>query len=516
MEYRLTCMSSKNSRGWLAFVCWMVLFTPALLEGFGLRALLLWVGAAFLFWPLTLCRPALALGMAGLLGLGAVNIVHVGFFGNLADQLLIATALRTNWEEAREFMGVLPWPWVALAALWAVVGGFAAAYVWRFAGGPAKASPFLRKLSWAGVAIWSVFLVFVLVKRYDFDEVIRKLKTIYPMHIVRAWTAQQQLTDSLFYTPQLPDAAPQAAQIDTLVVVIGESASAQRWSMLGYQGADTNGALAQLQGVQVARAMAHGLNTAAALPYLLTGMAAQDSVAHRAPSFLDIARQAGYKTFVVSNSRYHSAVEDFYGVTFRRAADVFVKAGNGEWDEVLTPHLEAALQDPAPHKLVVLHTYGSHFQVEERYPTTAAHFPDAYDNSLRYSSDLLAQWIQAVERSAGMQKTALLLYSSDHGVAMPPCADQYRTGSGLSSLQVPLLSWSNAALRARLPQLVPEFAATEREQLSRSNAAVADIAVSALGYPDALTALAGPQGRQLTFHEHDWPALQKLDACSLQ
>lgn len=509
-------MSPKNSRGWLAFVCWMWLFTPALLEGLSLRAGALWITAAFLFWPLTLWRPALALGMAGLLGLGAVNIVHVGFFGNLADQLLLATALRTNWQEAQEFVGVLPWPWVACAVAWLVVGAFACRYVWHFAGMPAKASPVLRKLSWAGVLIWSVFLVFVLVKRYDFDEVIRKLKTIYPMHIVRAWTAQQQLTDSLFYTPQLPSAAPQAEQVDTLVVVIGESASAQRWSLLGYQGADTNGALAQLPGVQVARAMAHGLNTAAALPYLLTGMAAQDSVEHRAPSFLDIARQAGYKTFVVSNSRYHSAVEDFYGVTFRRAADVFLKAGNGEWDEVLTPHLQEALQDPAPRKLVVLHTYGSHFQVEERYPGTAALFADAYDNSLRYSSDLLAQWIQMVERGAGQGKTALLLYSSDHGVAMPPCADQYRTGSGLSSLQVPLLTWSNAALRERFPQLVPQFAQAEREQLVRSNAALADISVAALGFPGVLTGLAGPQGRQLAFHGHDWPELQKLDACSLQ
>lgn len=516
MEYRSTCMSAKNSRAWLAFVCWMVLFTPALLEGFGVRTVALLIGAAFLFWPLTLWKPALALGMAGLLGLGVVNIVHVGFFGNLADQLLIATALRTNWEETREFMGVLPGPWVALAMVWLVVGGMACRHVWRLAAMPASTYPSLRKLAWAGVVVWCIFLVFVLVKRYDFNEVIRKLKTIYPMHIVRAWTAQQQMTDSLFYSPLLPEAAPQTAQVDTLVVVIGESASAQRWSLLGYQGADTNGALAQLSGVQVARAMAHGLNTAAALPYLLTGMAAQDSVAHRAPSFLDIARKAGYKTFVVSNSRYHSAVEDFYGVTFRRAADIFVKAGNGEWDEVLTPHLEAALQDPAPRKLVVLHTYGSHFQVEERYPVTAAHFPDAYDNSLRYSSDLLAQWIQAVERSAGMQKTALLLYSSDHGVAMPPCADHYRTGSGLSSLQVPLLTWSNAVLRTRLPQLVPEFAESERRHLSRSNAAVADISVAALGYPNALTALTGSPGRLLTFKDHDWPALQKLDACSLQ
>lgn len=506
-------MFAKKSGAGLAFVCWMLLFTPALLEGLSLRAVALWLVAAFLFWPLTLWRPALAIGMAVLGVLGAVNIVHVGFFGSLADQLLIATALRTNWQETREFIGILPKVWVGLAMVWLLAAALACRCIWRFAGKPLEAARGARKMAWVGLVIWTVFVAFMLTKRYDFEEVVRKLKTIYPMHIVRAWTAQQQLTDNLFYQPLLPSGPAAGPQIDTVVVVIGESASAQRWSLLGYQGADTNGPLAHMAGVQVARAMAHGLNTAAALPYLLTGMNAQDSAAQRAPSFLDIAHQAGYKTFVVSNSRYHSSVEDFYGVTFRRAADVFLKAGNGEWDAVLTPHLQAALDDPAPRKLVVLHTYGSHFQVQERYPEAAALFDDVYDNSLRYSSDLLAQWIEAVAKRAGPEQTALLLYSSDHGVAMPPCADQYRTGSGLSSLEVPLLVWSSPAVRARLPQLLPDFSEAERVQLARSNAAVADISVAALGYPGAL---AGAGNRALTFNGRDWSALQQLDACSLQ
>lgn len=502
-----------NRRAALVLVCWMWLLTPALFEVVSTRALALWCAAGFLFWPLTLCRPLLLLGMVCLCALGTINVLHIGFFGNLADQLFIATALRTNWQEAQEFSGILPAPWVMVALLWLLISVMACRVLWVDV---KHAAPQARKLAWAGCLVWVVFLIFVVAKRYDTGEVARKLKTIYPMHIVRAWTAQQQLTEGLFYAPQLPSAEANAPQVDTLVVVIGESASAQRWSLLGYTGADTNKTLAQVAGLQVARAMAHGFNTAAALPYLLTGMTAQDSVARKAPSFLDIARQAGYKTFVVSNSRYHSSVEDFYGVTFRRAADVFLKAGNGEFDAVLTPHLQNAIADPAPRKLIVLHTYGSHFQVEERYPKESAYFQDAYDNSLRYSSDLLAQWIAMLDNAVAGGSTAMMLYSSDHGVAMPPCADQYRTGSGLSSLEVPLLAWGNAALRTQSPQLLPQFSQAQRAWPMLSNATVADFAVAALGYPEALKQIAPPEVRALTFQGRSWAELQNLDACTLQ
>lgn len=452
--------------------------------------------------------------MLSLVVLGVVNTMHIGFFGNLADQMLLATALRTNWEESREFMGVLPPLWVALSLLWLVLAVLASRQVSKEVA-RLKPRSALRKLAWVALVVWAVFAAFVLAKGYSFEEVARKVKTLYPMHIVRAWTAQRQLSASLFYEPELP-AQKTAEHVDTLVVVLGESASAQRWSLLGYEVADTNAPLKNLQGVQAVRVMSHGLNTAATLPYLLTGMAADDSVQRKAPSYLDMAKQAGYKVFVISNSRYHSAQEDFYGVTLRRAADVFLKAGNGEWDEVLTPHLQSALADPAPRKLIVLHTYGSHFQVEERYPHDKAVFDDAYDNTLHYTSSLLAQWIGDLDRSAKSDHTAMLLYSSDHGVAMPPCAEQYRTGSGLSSLQVPLLVWGNPRLRAQAPQLWPAFDEQERQTVQRSNASLAEIAAAAVGYPQSLQLPPNAVAKQLLYQGKSWPELQKLDACSLK
>lgn len=508
-------MQQDHKKIWTGLACWAFLFSPALFEGVSPGSVGLWLAAVWLFSCVVLWRPVLIAAVAFLLLLGAVNIVHVAFMGGLADQLFLATVLRTNWQESKEFWGVVPWSWLMLALAWLGVGGWCGRQLWLVA--PAcRQVRHVRMATVVALLVWLVFLIFVAVKGYSFEEVSRKVKTLYPMHIVRAWSAQNRISESLFYTPAMPEQMPDRQGLDTLVVVLGESASAQRWSLLGYEAADTNAALRNVSGLQVIRAMSHGLNTAATLPFLLTGMDADASVAYRAPSFIDLAKQAGYKTFVISNSRYHSTNEDFYGIVMRRAADVFTKAGNGEWDEVLTAPLQQALADPAPRKLIVLHTYGSHFQVTERYPKTHAVFEDAYDNTVHYTSSLLAQWIALLDQSAADKQGAMLLYSSDHGVAMPPCADQYRTGSGLSSLQVPLLVWSNAALSHTAQSLVPQFSEQEKLVLSRSHATVAEMAAQAVGYSQGLVIPADSPAKSLSYRGRRWEELQQLDACTLR
>lgn len=89
---------------------------------------------------------------------------------------------------------------------------------------------------------------------------------------------------------------------------------------------------------------------------------------------------------------------------------------------------------------VVLHTYGSHFNYQERYPRSFAYFkPDsrseaksenrrdllnAYDNTIRYTDYILHGIIERLQKWEGIQtKTdgvygqpiSAMLYTSDHG-----------------------------------------------------------------------------------------------------
>ncbi len=80
-------------------------------------------------------------------------------------------------------------------------------------------------------------LVYALIQQLNANTFMRKAKSLYPLHVVRAAMRQQEIAAGLFLPPLLPSSAPNASsQVDTIVVVLGESATAHRWSLLGYQG----------------------------------------------------------------------------------------------------------------------------------------------------------------------------------------------------------------------------------------------------------------------------------------
>lgn len=498
------------------FAAWLFLFSPALLERVDAKTALLCCLAALLFWPLATRRPLMLIALAALAMLGVINIIHTSFFGYLADEFFLATSLRTTGSEVREFAGTVPAATLALVLLWLPLCAATGVFLWR-------TMPVLRKqgsaLRWsllAALSIWAVYLLYGVSKHYGALDFVKKMRRVYPAHMALAAVRQHEITETLFYTPRLPQALPQGPQADTIVVVLGESASAQRWSLLGYTGADTNGPLAQRANVHVARVLANGFNTAAALPFLLTGDSALESAEKHRPSFIDLARQAGYKTFVFNNSRFYSSDEDFITQTLRRSANVYKKVGDGDFDEVLTSPLQMALEDSAKRKLIVLHTYGSHPSVKHRYPVQATKFADPYDNSIRYTSELLDQWIALLDHSQASDQTALLLYTSDHGLSMPPCTNEYRHSVSRSALELPMLAWGNQALHTRMPELLPEFAAQERQEIQRSTVLLAELAMRAVGQAAVIDSQDWRSSRQLQVQSRPWSEVQQKDACSLQ
>ena len=96
-------------------------------------------------------------------------------------------------------------------------------------------------------------------------------------------------------------------------------------------------------------ALAQGWNTAAALPYMLTGMSALESSQRRAPSFIDLAQHAGYKTFAFSNSH---AVASIVGLFLCASLATYItfQAVQAERKIVHALHLGAFLAQELPGK----------------------------------------------------------------------------------------------------------------------------------------------------------------------
>lgn len=439
---------------------------------------------------------------------GILDIFYVYYFGTFVDEFFFATALRSTKEEVAEFYKTLPEVPLVVSAAWVLVCGIIGVLLNKTKDVVFKKFKILQWVWVPATMVWVLLIVLYGVGLRRF-EILDSIKSIYPSHLVFAAISQRMISSEALYVPLIPDQVSPKRGIDIVVVVIGESSSAQRWSLLGYQRNGTNAALKGIQQLKVSQVLAQDFVTAGALPFVLMGRSVGDSIRDRAPSFLDIAKYNGYKVFVYNNSRALGK-GDFFVHVLRRSASVYQKINSGgAYDEVLTPWLEGALKDDAPRKLIVLHTYGSHEIVKNRYPSKYAVFSDAYDNSIYYTSDLLSQWINLLDKKTN--QSVLMLYTSDHGLVMPPCSDDYRHGRGLSSLEVPYVVWGNDAARSLKPELF-----SHEPNDYRSNAILAESVIDAVGYGQLLNNHGWPSSSDPSFEGHTWATLRRLDACTLR
>ena len=164
---------------------------------------------------------------------------------------------------------------------------------------------------------------------------------------------------------------------------------------------------------------------------LLSAASAEDyDRIYREKSIITAFREAGFHTVFLSNQRPNHSFIDIFGME----ADEwkFIKDGpkaeSNPSDSRLVELMADVLEKGYRKLFVVLHTYGSHFNYRERYPSGSAVFrPDgateavaanrqellnAYDNTIRCTDKLLSD-IMAMIGGSGV--ISAMLYTSDHG-----------------------------------------------------------------------------------------------------
>ena len=265
---------------------------------------------------------------------------------------------------------------------------------------------------------------------------------------------------------------------ETYVVVIGETSRADNWQLLGYDRPTTP----QLVGLKnltgFGRALSQSNTTHKSVPMLMSHLDARsfgDSI-YYSKSMLSAFREAGYRTYFFSNQARNHSFIDFFGEEADSA--VFIRDFKPEgqpvsYDTDLLRYLDEALKNPAPKKLIVLHTYGSHFNYFDRYPQTAAPFqPDkpvvaapshretlvnAYDNTVHFTAEMLRQTIDRLQ--ADSLTAAALLYTSDHGEDIfDDARGLFLHASPIPSyyqIHVPLVAWVNDSYARLNPEALP-------------------------------------------------------------
>ena len=296
---------------------------------------------------------------------------------------------------------------------------------------------------------------------------------------------------------------------EVYVMVVGETARAHNFSLYGYP-RNTNPLLSKTPGIKAFPNVTTQSNTThKSVPMLLSAASAEDfeRLFHE-KGILAAFKEAGFHTVFISNQLPNHSFIDFLG----EQADehYFLKKedslqGNHydadllqKLDEIL-PQADASSAARYRYRklFVVLHTYGSHFNYQERYPRSFAYFkPDsrseakpenrrdllnAYDNTIRYTDyilhgiiERLQKWEQVQTKMDGVycQPTSAMLYTSDHGenifdderrlfLHAAPKASDYE-------LHVPFIIWTSDGFTKQYPNIWKALEENRTKQVQSS------------------------------------------------
>jgi glucan phosphoethanolaminetransferase (alkaline phosphatase superfamily) len=224
-----------------------------------------------------------------------------------------------------------------------------------------------------------------------------------------------------------------AGQREIYVLVIGETSRAENWSLYGYE-RETTPKLKQKQGlVFFDDAITQSNTTHKSVSIMLSAASAENyDVIYKQKSIIEAFKEVGFTTVFLSNQGANNTFTQYFAESadyYRNIRSVGTKLVTVEnYDDALLPIFRHCIDSIQNNLLIVMHTYGSHFNYQERYPRKFSKFkPDnvteitrkekekllnAYDNTILYTDDFLAQITDILENT---EACSAMLYASDHG-----------------------------------------------------------------------------------------------------
>ncbi len=272
-----------------------------------------------------------------------------------------------------------------------------------------------------------------------------------------------------------------------VILVIGETARAANWQLLGYD-RPTNPSLSRRDGlVAYPYVMSQSNTTHKSVPMLLSAVdAASYSRLPQSKSIITAFKEAGYATAVITAQKpNHSYVEFFCAEADTTCYIADKVTGHPLTDIDLLPYVRDRIAQRADRQLIVVHAYGSHFDYRDRYPASMRRFtPDgpfeakpiyrplminAYDNTI-LTEDYVLDSIAAMAEHEDIP--AAMLYTSDHGEDLYDTKDErFMHASPIPTamqVHVPMIVW----LSPRYQSLHPEalgILASHRDSLVSSS-----------------------------------------------
>lgn len=283
---------------------------------------------------------------------------------------------------------------------------------------------------------------------------------------------------------------------EIVIMVLGESSRYDRWGVNGYARETTPLLRAEPNVVMLSDVITAVSATRLSVPVIISRKPATQSLKEgfSEKSFLTAYKEAGFKTWWLSNQISFGEFDTPVSV-FAKEADViqFMNLGGyksrSNLDQILLAPLRHAIADPAPKKLIVLHTLGSHWNYSQRYPkdfdkwqpslygveqpvhTDVKLKPEmnnSYDNSILYTDWFLAQVIGQLRDTAQLTS---MMYVADHGQTLydGSCRYAFHGHNTQFEFHVPALVWYSDQYKERYPGKVAQLVRHRKARLATEN-----------------------------------------------
>lgn len=222
-----------------------------------------------------------------------------------------------------------------------------------------------------------------------------------------------------------------------VVLVIGETARKCNFQLYNYS-RETNPYLSKLKNLIIFKDMTTNANfTYSSFLLNLTSVDPKNfKNSMNEPGIVSAYKEANFYTYWITNQQYD---EDFVYQLYAKQSESFIDVSTKNdfynYDENILPKLKKVLKDKNKKRFIVLHTMGSHYRYNYRYPKGfSKYLPElegavtmnkntivnngreeyinSYDNSILYTDYILASIIKELKKTS---KNSIMLYFSDHG-----------------------------------------------------------------------------------------------------
>ncbi|WP_372739882.1 phosphoethanolamine transferase [Neptunomonas sp.] len=377
--------------------------------------------------------------------IGVTSAYFTDQYGTVIDSSMLRNMLETNVSEANDLMS---------GAFWMRLGLFGAipiALVWML---PWKHKHFITETRYTlqtGIAAFAIMLICIFSFSEHYASFFREHKLLrfytnpaYPIYSagnlltkVTGSNASQSFT-KIAESANIP---PQDIHHELVILVVGETARADHWSLNGYP-RNTTPELSKLHQegslINFSQVASCGTSTAISVPCMFSFTPKSDfdvEQAHQTENVLDIIAKAGVSVLWRDNNSNSKGVADRVEYVSYRSPDVNTLCDIECRDTGMLVGLQAYIDQQANDILIVLHQMGSHGPAYfKRYPAAFERFTpvcksaelsscsqeeiiNAYDNTILYTDHFLAETVRLLKNNNQRYETTLV-YMSDHGESL--------------------------------------------------------------------------------------------------